>query len=167
MCWFHGIPFPTPTSWKEKCCYCSLPRVSSSALQRARRDGLLGKVLVVKAWESEFHPQHPSMGCGFEKWFQWLKLLRVRDIFLLLLIKAIKFGCHCTVDVGFVSSPLNKTGSHLRKQKNPERQIKKKTQDFRTGEAPVPHLSPLKHSLSCPCLLKSDWCWRRSVFKSF
>lgn len=51
-----------------------------------------------------------------------------------LLTKAIKFG-HCEVDVVFVSSPLDKTSSHLKKQKKKKksRKSKKKTQDFRTG----------------------------------
>lgn len=72
--WSHGNSIPnTYFMERKKSSYCSLPRVSSSALQRARRNGSLGKILVTKAWESEFRSQHPSMGYGFEKWFQWLK----------------------------------------------------------------------------------------------
>lgn len=51
--------------------------------------------------------------------------------------------------MNFVSSPLDKTSSHLKKQKNPERVQRK----HRTSEL-VLYLSPSKHSLSCPCLLK-------------
>lgn len=80
--WSHGNSIPNTYFMKrKKSSYCSLSRVSSRALQRAQRNGSLCKMLVMKAWESEFCPQHPSMGYGFEKWFQWLKLLRVLDNF--------------------------------------------------------------------------------------
>lgn len=49
--WSHGNSIPNTNFMKrkKKSSHRSLPRVTSSALQRAQRDGSLGKMLVMKA----------------------------------------------------------------------------------------------------------------------
>ena len=63
---FMVIPFPTPNAWKKG--FISLPWVSNSALKR-HRDASVGKILATEAWL--WVQSLASMGCGFERWFQY------------------------------------------------------------------------------------------------